>query len=87
MVHPMPARYGTTATRWGEQRAAERDAVIVDRSNREVITLSGADRLTWLHSLCTQHVAELPDGACTENLSLDGQGRWRTTGSRRSPAG
>lgn len=69
----------------GEQRAAERDAVIVDRSNREVITLSGADRLTWLHSLCTQHVADLPDGACTENLSLDGQGRvedhWQQTES------
>ena len=59
----------------GEQRAAAHDAVVVDRSHRPVITLSGADRRTWLHSICTQHVAELPDGACTANLSLDGQGR------------
>jgi len=59
----------------GEQRAAERDAVVIDRSHRAVLTLTGAERLSWLHALCTQHVADLRDGACTENLSLDGQGR------------
>lgn len=59
----------------GEQRAAADEAVIVDRSHRAVLTLTGADRKTWLHSLTTQHVSELPDGAVTENLSLDGQGR------------
>ncbi len=59
----------------GEQRAAESGAVLVDRSHRGVITLTGADRQTWLHSISTQHVAELPDGASTLNLSLDGQGR------------
>jgi folate-binding protein YgfZ len=59
----------------GEQRAAEHDAVVIDRSNRAVITLSGPERRSWLHSLSAQHVAELPDGACTANLSLDGQGR------------
>ncbi len=67
----------------GEQRAAEHDAVVVDRSNRAVITLTGPERRSWLHALCTQHVAELPDGACTANLSLDGQGRvedhWQQT--------
>ncbi len=67
----------------GEQRLAEHDAVVVDRSHRAVITLTGADRLSWLHSISTQHVADLPDGACTENLSLDGQGRvedhWQQT--------
>ena len=67
----------------GEQRAADDAAVVVDRSHRAVITLTGADRRAWLHSLTTQHVAELPDGACTENLSLDGQGRvedhWQQT--------
>jgi folate-binding protein YgfZ len=40
-----------------------------------VLTLTGADRQTWLHSISTQHVSELPDGASTQNLSLDGQGR------------
>ncbi|MBV8789928.1 MAG: folate-binding protein YgfZ [Mycobacterium sp.] len=59
----------------GEQRAAETDAVLVDRSHRAVLTLTGKDRQTWLHSLTTQHVSELPDGASTQNLSLDGQGR------------
>ena len=68
---------------FGEQRSAEHDAVVVDRSHRAVITLAGADRQKWLHSISTQHVSELPDGACTENLSLDGQGRvedhWQQT--------
>lgn len=59
----------------GEQRAAEHEAVVVDRSHRAVIALTGADRRAWLHSISTQHVADAPDGACTENLSLDGQGR------------
>ncbi len=59
----------------GEQRAAETGAVLVDRSHRGVLTLTGKDRQTWLHSISTQHVAELPDGASTQNLSLDGQGR------------
>ncbi|KZS80573.1 MULTISPECIES: CAF17-like 4Fe-4S cluster assembly/insertion protein YgfZ [Mycobacterium] len=59
----------------GEQRAAEIEAVFVDRSHRAVITLTGKDRQTWLHSISTQHVSDLPEGASTENLSLDGQGR------------
>jgi tRNA-modifying protein YgfZ len=59
----------------GEQRASTTDAVFVDRSHRAVLTISGAERQSWLHSISTQHVAALPDGATTENLSLDGQGR------------
>jgi folate-binding protein YgfZ len=59
----------------GEQRAAETEAVLVDRSHRRVLTLTGADRQTWLHSISSQHVSELPEGASTQNLSLDGQGR------------
>ena len=47
----------------------------MDRSHRAVITLTGTDRQTWLHSISTQHVSELPEGASTQNLSLDGQGR------------
>lgn len=59
----------------GEQRAGETDAILVDRSHRAVITLTGADRRAWLHNISTQHVSELPEGASTQNLSLDGQGR------------
>lgn len=59
----------------GEQRAAETNAVVIDRSHRAVLTLTGGDRQKWLHSISTQHVSDLPEGASTQNLSLDGQGR------------
>jgi tRNA-modifying protein YgfZ len=59
----------------GEQRTAADNAVVVDRSHRAVLTLTGKDRKTWLHSISSQHVSDLPEGAVTQNLSLDGQGR------------
>src|SRR6201998_992867 len=59
----------------GEQRAAQTDPVLSDRSHRAVLTLTGKDRQTWMHTISTQHVSELPEGASTQNLSLDGQGR------------
>jgi tRNA-modifying protein YgfZ len=59
----------------GEQRAAATDAVVIDRSHRGVLSIGGAERRSWLHTISSQHVAELADGASTENLSLDGQGR------------
>src|ERR1700712_405037 len=59
----------------GEQRAALTGAVVVDRSHRAVITLAGPERQSWLHTISSQHVAAIADGASTENLSLDGQGR------------
>lgn len=59
----------------GEQRAAATDAVLVDRSHRAVLMLTGGDRQSWLHSISTQQVSDLPEGASTQNLSLDGQGR------------
>ena len=59
----------------GEQRTAADGVVVIDRSQRAALTLSGADRRTWLHTISTQHVSEQPDGSVVENLSLDGQGR------------
>lgn len=59
----------------GEQRAAQTDAVLVDRSHRSVLTLAGTERQTWLHTISSQNVAGLADGASTENLSLDLKGR------------
>ena len=59
----------------GEQRAAMDEAVVVDRSHRAVLQLTGGERRSWLHTISTQHVSELPEGAVTQNLSLDGQGR------------
>ena len=58
-----------------EQRAMARTAAVVDRSHRAVLAVPGDDRLGWLHLLLTQHVAGLPDGAATEALVLDGNGR------------
>ena len=59
----------------GEQRAAMSAAVVVDRSHRAVLQLTGGERKSWLHNISTQHVSELADGTVTQNLSLDGQGR------------
>lgn len=59
----------------GEQRTAAHDVVVVDRSRRAVLALSGKDRLSWLHTISSQHVSDLTDGVVVENLSLDGQGR------------
>jgi tRNA-modifying protein YgfZ len=78
---PAPASSPDAGATWhygdplGEQRAALDDAVIIDRSHRGVITLTGPDRLSWLHNISSQHVADLTEGATVENLSLDGQGR------------
>jgi folate-binding protein YgfZ len=58
-----------------EQRAMTRGAAVVDRSDRGVLAVPGADRLTWLHLLLTQHVTDLPEGAGTEALVLDVNGR------------
>jgi len=53
-----------------EQRAAESGAALFDRSNRELITVTGDDRLTWLHTLTSQHLSDLADGASTAALVL-----------------
>lgn len=59
----------------GEQRAVLTHAVLIDRSTRAVLALSGPERLSWLHTVSSQHVADLRHGQTRENLSLDGQGR------------
>ncbi|QRY62980.1 folate-binding protein YgfZ [Gordonia sp. PDNC005] len=59
----------------GEQRSASRGVVVVDRSDRSVIELAGPERLTWLHTISSQHVSALPDRRSAENLSLDLNGR------------
>ena len=64
---------------WGdpfaEQRAATRSAAVVDRTHREIIAVGGAERLSWLHLVISQHVTELPDDMGTEALVLDSYGR------------
>jgi len=46
----------------------------VDLSHRAVISISGKDRLTWLHALTTQHLEKLTLGDWQEALILDTQG-------------
>ncbi|MET9731425.1 folate-binding protein [Streptomyces sp. NPDC006458] len=57
-----------------EQRALADGAGFVDLSHRGVVTVSGDDRLSWLHLLLTQHVSDLPAGQATEALILSAHG-------------
>ncbi|WP_049567772.1 YgfZ/GcvT domain-containing protein [Streptomyces sp. SBT349] len=57
-----------------EQRALAAGEGFVDLSHREVLTVSGPDRLSWLHLLLTQHVEELAPGHATESLILSAKG-------------
>ncbi|MEU3528887.1 folate-binding protein [Streptomyces sp. NPDC038707] len=57
-----------------EQRALADGTGFVDLSHRGVVTVSGDDRLSWLHLLLTQHVSELPAGEATEALILSAHG-------------
>ncbi|WP_199823937.1 folate-binding protein YgfZ [Streptomyces sp. NBRC 109706] len=57
-----------------EQRALARGEGLVDLSHRDVVSVSGADRLSWLHLLLTQHVEALAPGQATEALILSAKG-------------
>lgn len=57
-----------------EQRALADGSGFVDLSHRGVVTVSGADRLSWLHLLLTQHMTELPAGQAAEALILSANG-------------
>jgi folate-binding protein YgfZ len=57
-----------------EQRALVDGEASVDLSHRPVVRVSGPDRLTWLHSLTSQHVEHLEPGVPTEALLLSPHG-------------
>lgn len=57
-----------------EQRAMTGGQVLVDRSNRGVVKVTGPDRLGWLHSLTSQHLERLAPGSTREALILSPQG-------------
>jgi folate-binding protein YgfZ len=57
-----------------EQRVLATAAGVVDRSNRGVLAVPGADRLTWLHSITTQHLSALAPHTGTELLVLSPHG-------------
>lgn len=83
-----------------EQRALDRGEAFVDLSHRGVVRVAGPDRLTWLHSLLSQHIAALAPGVATEGLLLsphghvehhlrlrdDGEAVWATVEPGQGPA-
>ncbi len=83
-----------------EQRALEAGAAAVDLSHRGVVRVGGPDRLSWLHSLTTQHLSALAPGVATEVLVLsphghvehalhlvdDGEAAWLTVEPGTAPA-
>jgi folate-binding protein YgfZ len=69
--HGVALHYGDPL---GEQRRALRGAALVDRSNREVLAITGPDRLPWLHSICSQHVSDLREGEGAQSLVLSPNG-------------
>ncbi|KRE21208.1 folate-binding protein YgfZ [Agromyces sp. Soil535] len=68
----VPGHYGNPIV---EQRRLERGEAIVDLSDRGVLTVTGPDRLSWLHSMASQALDRLAPGASAEALFLDASGR------------
>lgn len=68
----------TVAAHYGdphrEQRLLEEGLACVDLSGRGVLTVSGADRLSWLHSLTTQQLTGLAPRHSVETLILTPKG-------------
>ncbi|MGW5237802.1 CAF17-like 4Fe-4S cluster assembly/insertion protein YgfZ [Monashia sp. NPDC004114] len=83
-----------------EQRLLEEGLAVVDLSHRDVITVTGPDRLSWLHSLTTQQLIDLqpresrealiltPKGHVEHSLHVvdDGETTWITTEPGAGPA-
>jgi folate-binding protein YgfZ len=57
-----------------EQRTLESGEGFVDLSHRDVVRIAGPDRLTWLHSLTTQHLTDLAPKTWTGALVLSPNG-------------
>lgn len=66
------AHYGAISA---EQKRLLAGGTFVDLSHRDVITVTGPDRLTWLHSLTTQFLEGLAPMQWTDVLILTPQGR------------
>jgi folate-binding protein YgfZ len=83
-----------------EQRQLVSGAAVTDLSHRGVVRVTGPDRLSWLHSLTSQHLTGLAPGASTESLVLsphghvehalhlvdDGTSAWMTVEPGTAPA-
>ena len=67
-----PEHYGDPI---GEQRPLASGDAVVDLSDRDVVTITGPDRLSWLDSLTSQAIATLAPGTSAETMLLDPTGR------------
>jgi folate-binding protein YgfZ len=65
------AHYGSDLR---EQRALAAGQGFVDLSHREVVTITGPDRLTWLHALTSQYFEGMRPGTSTTALLLSPTG-------------
>ena len=68
---PVAAHYGSFL---GESKTLDSGEGFVDLSHREVLRVSGPDRLTFLHSLTTQYFEGLAAGVPVQALVLSPQG-------------
>lgn len=68
---PVAAHYGDPMR---EQRLLVERLAVVDLSHRPVLTVTGADRISWLHSLTTQLLVGLPPRTSRESLILTPKG-------------
>ena len=57
-----------------EQRLLTEGLAVVDLSHRGVVTVTGPDRLSWLHSITSQQLADLPPRMSREALVLSPKG-------------
>ncbi len=82
-----------------EQRLLEAGEALVDLSHHDVVRIGGPDRLSWLHSLLSQHVLALgaepveglvlsPQGHVEHHLVLqdDGEATWAVVEPGTGPA-
>ena len=57
-----------------EQRALEEGKAFANLGHLPALSITGVDRLTWIHSLCTQDVEKLAPGEWKSGYILDPQG-------------
>ncbi|MEU8260809.1 folate-binding protein [Micromonospora sp. NPDC048999] len=70
-VGPVAAHYGDPLR---EQRTLDTGVGLVDRSHRGVVAVPGEERMGWLHTLTSQHLAALGPWQGTELLVLSPHG-------------
>lgn len=71
-MHSAPSHYGSPLV---EQRELDAGNAIVSLSHRGIVTVSGEDRLSWLHSMTSQGLLGLQPGESIESMVLNPQGR------------